>query len=167
MYNVMCAMLEAVAVHGLGTRCVVHMRHSMAACHPPAWPPPPPPPSAFRNSTFARMASLLRLYDHRGIPLPVVRRLARQVLVALDYLHTQCHIIHTGALSCRSAVAVHCTVQNAAACGRCMHAVTSAARTWQWRMRTCLPAEAPPHLAIHCSDRGTQLLSNHPPCLQT
>ncbi len=43
-------------------------------------------------------AMLCRLYDHRGIPLPVVRRLARQVLVALDYLHTQCQIIHTGAL---------------------------------------------------------------------
>jgi hypothetical protein len=38
----------------------------------------------------------LRLYDHRGIPLPVVRRLTRQVLVALDYLHTKCRIIHTG-----------------------------------------------------------------------
>ena len=91
--------------------------------------PPPPPPSAFRNSTFARMASLLRLYDHRGIPLHVVRRLARQVLVALDYLHTQCHIIHTGALSCRSTVGVPCAVQNAAACMRCMHAGKSACCT--------------------------------------
>lgn len=41
------------------------------------------------------LLTLIRLYDHRGIPLHVVRRLARQVLVALDYLHTQCHIIHT------------------------------------------------------------------------
>ncbi|EFN54568.1 hypothetical protein CHLNCDRAFT_58196 [Chlorella variabilis] len=43
------------------------------------------------------LLTLIRLYDHRGISLPVVRHLARQVLVALDYLHTQCHIIHTGA----------------------------------------------------------------------
>lgn len=37
-----------------------------------------------------------RLYDHRGVPLPVVRHLTRQLLVALDYLHTRCQIIHTG-----------------------------------------------------------------------
>lgn len=37
-----------------------------------------------------------RLYDHRGIPIPIVRHLARQTLIALDYLHTKCQIIHTG-----------------------------------------------------------------------
>lgn len=37
-----------------------------------------------------------RLYEHRGIPLPAVRYLTRQLLVALDYLHTRCQIIHTG-----------------------------------------------------------------------
>ncbi|KAL4427663.1 hypothetical protein ABPG75_001752 [Micractinium tetrahymenae] len=41
------------------------------------------------------LLTLIRLYDHRGIPLPVVRHLARQLLVALDYLHTRCQIIHT------------------------------------------------------------------------
>eukprot|EP00887_Chlorella_sp_A99_P000093 scaffold16.g93.t1 len=34
------------------------------------------------------LLTLIRLYDHRGLPLPVV-------LVALDYLHTTCKIIHT------------------------------------------------------------------------
>ena len=37
-----------------------------------------------------------RLYDHRGIGLPAVRHITRQLLIALDYLHTQCNIIHTG-----------------------------------------------------------------------
>ena len=45
-------------------------------------PPPPRPPAR-------------RLYDHRGIPLPAVRRLARQLLVALHHLHSRCHVIHT------------------------------------------------------------------------
>lgn len=37
-----------------------------------------------------------RLYDHRGIPIKVVRHLTEQTLIALDYLHTKCEIIHTG-----------------------------------------------------------------------
>ncbi|KAI3424978.1 hypothetical protein D9Q98_008359 [Chlorella vulgaris] len=41
------------------------------------------------------LLTLIRLFAHRGIPLPAVRHLARQVLVALDYLHTTCRIIHT------------------------------------------------------------------------
>lgn len=49
-----------------------------------------PPPSLPCNSPHDR------LFDHRGIPLPAVRRLTRQVLVALDYLHSRCSIIHTG-----------------------------------------------------------------------
>lgn len=52
---------------------------------------------ALTTGCTSPLSRACRLYDHRGIPLPVVRRLARQVLVALDYLHTQCHIIHTGA----------------------------------------------------------------------
>ena len=41
------------------------------------------------------LLSLIREYNHRGIPLPVVRHLARQMLIALDFLHTTCGIIHT------------------------------------------------------------------------
>ncbi|KAL6770053.1 hypothetical protein ACKKBG_A33415 [Auxenochlorella protothecoides x Auxenochlorella symbiontica] len=41
------------------------------------------------------LLTLIRLYDHRGIPLPVVRALTRQVLVALDHMHSGPGIIHT------------------------------------------------------------------------
>lgn len=54
------------------------------------------PPSALTTSlAAARNPAPCRLFAHRGIPLPAVRHLARQVLVALDYLHTTCRIIHT------------------------------------------------------------------------
>ena len=46
------------------------------------------------------LLALIRLYDHRGLPLPVVRNITRQVLIALDYLHITCKIIHTGGLAC-------------------------------------------------------------------
>jgi len=38
---------------------------------------------------------LIKKYDHRGIPLRLCKILTRQMLVALDFLHTQCAIIHT------------------------------------------------------------------------
>ena len=41
------------------------------------------------------LLALIRLYDHRGVPLPIVRALTRQILVALDFLHTGPGIIHT------------------------------------------------------------------------
>jgi serine/threonine-protein kinase SRPK3 len=41
------------------------------------------------------LLALIRAYAHRGVPLPAVRRLARQVLVALDFLHRECGVIHT------------------------------------------------------------------------
>ncbi|KAL4442415.1 hypothetical protein ABPG77_004999 [Micractinium sp. CCAP 211/92] len=41
------------------------------------------------------LLTLIRAYRHRGIPLPVVRHLTRQALVALDYLHRECQILHT------------------------------------------------------------------------
>ena len=31
-----------------------------------------------------------------GVPLPVVRHITRQLLVALDFLHRECGIVHTG-----------------------------------------------------------------------
>lgn len=33
------------------------------------------------------LLSLIKAYDYKGVPLPVVRTLTRQMLVALDYLH--------------------------------------------------------------------------------
>ncbi|KAG2502244.1 hypothetical protein HYH03_000730 [Edaphochlamys debaryana] len=41
------------------------------------------------------LLSLIKRFDYKGIPIPVVRNLARQMLVALDYMHSQCDIIHT------------------------------------------------------------------------
>ena len=41
------------------------------------------------------LLALIRAYNHRGIPLDIVRRVAKQILVALEFLHTTCGIIHT------------------------------------------------------------------------
>mmetsp|Transcript_4599 Transcript_4599/g.7005 ORF Transcript_4599/g.7005 Transcript_4599/m.7005 type:complete len:378 (-) Transcript_4599:1550-2683(-) len=38
---------------------------------------------------------IIKRYDYKGVPLPLVRRLARQCLIGLDYMHRMCHIIHT------------------------------------------------------------------------
>lgn len=41
------------------------------------------------------LLSMIKKYDYRGIPLPVVRRIAKQLLLGLDYMHRVCGIIHT------------------------------------------------------------------------
>ena len=41
------------------------------------------------------LLSLIKAFSYRGVPLPAVRELARQVLVGLDYLHSSRSIIHT------------------------------------------------------------------------
>ncbi len=41
------------------------------------------------------LLSLIKQYDYRGIPIPVVQRLAKQILTGLHYLHTDRKIIHT------------------------------------------------------------------------
>jgi serine/threonine-protein kinase SRPK3 len=41
------------------------------------------------------LLEIIKRYNYRGIPLPLVRIIARQVLVGLDYLHRICNIIHT------------------------------------------------------------------------
>jgi serine/threonine-protein kinase SRPK3 len=38
---------------------------------------------------------IIKRYEYKGVPLPLVRRLARQCLIGLDYMHRMCHIIHT------------------------------------------------------------------------
>lgn len=38
---------------------------------------------------------LIKRYDYKGVPIPLVRKLARQCLIGLDYMHRQCRIIHT------------------------------------------------------------------------
>ena len=41
------------------------------------------------------MLEIMKRYDYKGIPIPLVRRIAKQVLMGLDYLHRICKIIHT------------------------------------------------------------------------
>jgi len=41
------------------------------------------------------LLEIIKRYNYRGIPLPIVRKIARQILMGLDYLHRECGIIHT------------------------------------------------------------------------
>ncbi|KAI9357988.1 kinase-like domain-containing protein [Zopfochytrium polystomum] len=41
------------------------------------------------------LLTLIRQYHHRGIPVNIVKRITKQVLMGLDYLHRECGIIHT------------------------------------------------------------------------
>jgi len=41
------------------------------------------------------LLEIMKRYDYKGIPIPIVRRMAKQVLIGLDYLHRYCKIIHT------------------------------------------------------------------------
>lgn len=43
----------------------------------------------------ASLLKLIRLYKHQGIPLEIVKRIAKQCLEGLDILHSKCAIIHT------------------------------------------------------------------------
>lgn len=41
------------------------------------------------------LLGLIKRYQHRGVPAHIVKQITKQVLLALDYLHTECGIIHT------------------------------------------------------------------------
>ncbi|GAM17929.1 hypothetical protein SAMD00019534_011040 [Acytostelium subglobosum LB1] len=41
------------------------------------------------------LLDLIKHYRYRGIPLPLVKSIMKQVIMGLDHLHTQCAIIHT------------------------------------------------------------------------
>ena len=41
------------------------------------------------------LLEIMKRFDYKGIPLPLVRRITKQVLMGLDYLHRICKIIHT------------------------------------------------------------------------
>jgi serine/threonine-protein kinase SRPK3 len=43
----------------------------------------------------SNLLDLIKYYDYKGIPTKVVKSVCKQVLIALDYLHTECGIIHT------------------------------------------------------------------------
>jgi serine/threonine-protein kinase SRPK3 len=38
---------------------------------------------------------IIKRYDYKGVPIPLVRKLTRQCLIGLDYMHRMCKIIHT------------------------------------------------------------------------
>jgi serine/threonine-protein kinase SRPK3 len=37
------------------------------------------------------------MINSRGLPIPLVKILAKQLLLALDFLHRECNVVHTGA----------------------------------------------------------------------
>jgi serine/threonine-protein kinase SRPK3 len=41
------------------------------------------------------LLTLIKKYNHKGIPVDIVQRIAKQILRGLDYLHADCGIIHT------------------------------------------------------------------------
>ncbi|KAG0136953.1 kinase-like domain-containing protein [Tuber indicum] len=41
------------------------------------------------------LLGLIKRYNHRGIPMGLVKQITKQVLLGLDYLHRECGIIHT------------------------------------------------------------------------
>jgi serine/threonine-protein kinase SRPK3 len=41
------------------------------------------------------LLGLIKRWDHRGIPMALVKQITKQVLLGLDYLHRDCGIIHT------------------------------------------------------------------------
>lgn len=41
------------------------------------------------------LLGLIKRWNHRGIPMQLVKQITKQVLLGLDYLHRECGIIHT------------------------------------------------------------------------
>lgn len=41
------------------------------------------------------LLTLIRAYNYRGIPLPLVKHITKHVLIAMDYIHRKLQIIHT------------------------------------------------------------------------
>jgi serine/threonine protein kinase len=41
------------------------------------------------------LLTMIRRYHHKGIPIHIVKRITKQMLMGLDYLHHDCGIIHT------------------------------------------------------------------------
>lgn len=41
------------------------------------------------------LLEIMKRYDYKGIPIPLVRKMSKQILMGLDYLHRICKIIHT------------------------------------------------------------------------
>jgi len=43
----------------------------------------------------SNLLDLIKKHNYKGIPLQIVKSICKQVLIGLDYLHTNCKVIHT------------------------------------------------------------------------
>ena len=43
----------------------------------------------------ANLLSLIKRYDYQGVPIPLLKRITRQICQGLQFLHAKCNIIHT------------------------------------------------------------------------
>ena len=41
------------------------------------------------------LLEIIKKFNYKGIPIPLVRTITKQILIGLDFLHRICHIIHT------------------------------------------------------------------------
>jgi serine/threonine-protein kinase SRPK3 len=41
------------------------------------------------------LLEVIKRYNYKGVPMNLVRRIAQQCLIGLDYLHRICGVIHT------------------------------------------------------------------------
>lgn len=42
------------------------------------------------------LLGLIKRHQNKGVPMPLVRQIAKQILLGLDYMHRCCGVIHTG-----------------------------------------------------------------------
>jgi serine/threonine-protein kinase SRPK3 len=41
------------------------------------------------------LLEIIKRYNYKGVPIKLVKRMAKQLLIGLDYIHRMCNIIHT------------------------------------------------------------------------
>ena len=41
------------------------------------------------------LLEVIKKYEYKGVPIPLTRKIAKQCLIGLDFLHRMCNIIHT------------------------------------------------------------------------
>ena len=42
------------------------------------------------------LLGLIRRYENKGVPMHLVKQIAKQIMLGLDYMHRCCGVIHTG-----------------------------------------------------------------------
>ena len=47
------------------------------------------------------LLGLIKRHQNKGVPMHLVKQIAKQILLGLDYMHRCCGVIHTGALFVR------------------------------------------------------------------